>query len=346
MNKFFLATLIWEADLMLSKTDAMIATKKIKGISANIAGQLMLPEIDIHKWIETLFQIFLDFYTKYGNRQLVFIISESLFQQESSDQLQADTLWGFVSKGCECFTIDLEHRFCLSEPNSSELEDVCDYCHINKALAIHVLGDGISLYNKEGRSISFYNFVHPQVNKRSRHSLNARSYRDYKLVIEEQGPKQLVNKIDEIWADRNKRILIANRKTEKILQNFLAKWLDENISDARVIAEVGKISGVDRTDIELISPNTGDHLIIEVKWMGKNASGSSHDITRLEVGVRQVCTYLDREPSALEGCVVCYDGRQESEKSVLFTLDEPIARLDYRIIWLESKSGSEIGAGI
>jgi hypothetical protein len=329
---------------MLSKTDAMIATMKIKGISPNIAGQLGLPEIVIHKWIETLFQIFLDFYIKYGNRQFVFIISESLLKQDNF-LLQTDILWSFVSKGFECFCIDLEHRFCLSELNSSELEDVCVYCNTNKVLAIHVLGDGISLYNKEGLSISFYNFVHPQVNRRNRFSLNARSFRDYKLVIEEQGQKQLIKKFDDIWDDRNKRILIANRKTEKILQKFLATWLDENICDARVITEVGKISGADRTDIELVSINTGDNLIIEVKWMGKNANGSSFDITRLEEGIRQVCTYLNREPSALEGCVVCYDGRQESEKSVLFTLNEPIARLDYRIIWLESKSGSEIGTG-
>lgn len=144
-----------------------------------------------------------------------------------------------------------------------------------------------------------------------------------------------------IWHDRNKRILIANRKTEKILQTFLAKWLSENIHDARVASEVGKISGVDRTDIELTSIHTGDNIIIEVKWMGENASKTSHDTEILEQGIRQVCTYLDREPNALEGCVVCYDGRQTTTE---FSLDEPIAKLEYRIVWLESRSGSQIGA--
>lgn len=328
---------------MLSKTDNMIAMQKVKALSANIAGQLMLPEIDIQNWINKLFPILLDFHTQYGNRQYTFIISEQYLQPEEAELLHIGALWDFISRGVECFQIDLERKFCLSELDSSEIVALTDYCYKNKTSALYVFGEEISLYNKDGRCVAFYNFAHPQVMFRNRTALTARSYRDYKLVIDEQGPKQLVNKIDEIWADRSKRILISNRETEKVLQTFLFRWLSENIFDARVVKEVGKISGVDRTDIELTSISTGENLIIEVKWMGKNASGSSYDITRLEQGVRQVCAYLDREPSALEGCVVCYDGRKESERTILFTLDKPIARLDYRIIWLESKGGSEIG---
>ncbi|TEB11291.1 hypothetical protein Psfp_03989 [Pelotomaculum sp. FP] len=330
---------------MLSGIDDAIAEFKIKSLSANIAGQLMLPEIDIQNWMKKLFPVLIGFHAKYGNRQFVFIICNSLLSPENSEDLNKDILWAFISRGIECFCIDLNLRITIAELSSSEMVDVSDYCYSNKIPSLHVLGEDIHLYNVAGRSVAFYNFVHPQVSTRTRIGLNARSYRDYKLVIEEQGPKQLINKIDEIWHDRNKRILIANRQTEKILQTFLAKWLSDNIYDARVVAEVGKISGVDRTDIELTSMSTGDHLIIEVKWMGKNASGKSYDIDRLKEGIRQVCAYLDREPSALEGCVVCYDGRKDSTQNDTFTLDEPIARLDYRIVWLESRSGSEIGAG-
>ncbi len=329
---------------MLTRTDNIIAAKKIKSLSANIAGQLSLPEIDIQNWMQKLFPVLLDFHSQYGNRQYVFILEKSLSHDEAN-LLDTNLLWGFISKGIECFNVDLNIMFSLAdELNSSEIVDICNYCYSNAVPALYVFGEEISLYNKAGRCIAFYNFVHPEVSARNRLGLNARSYRDYKLVIEEQGAKQLVNKIDRIWADRSNRILISNRQTEKILQNYLAEWLDANIHDARVVSEVGKISGVDRTDIELTSISTGDHLIIEVKWMGINASGSSYDIGRLEEGIRQVCTYLLREPSALEGCVVCYDGRKESEKANTFTLDDPIARLDYRIVWLESKSGSEIGA--
>ncbi|EHQ88998.1 hypothetical protein [Desulfosporosinus youngiae] len=331
---------------MLTRIDNMIAAKKIKSLFANIAGQLDLPEIDIQDWIQKLFPILLDFHSKYGNRQYVFILNKLSLPSEESQLLNPETLWNLISKRIECFNLDLNIMFSISGLNSSEIVDVCDYCYDNAIPALYVFGEEICLYNREGRCVAFYNFVHPEVTTRNRIGLNARSYRDYKLVIEEQGTKQLINKIDEIWIDRSKRILIANRQTEKILQNFLAKWLNDNIHDARVVSEVGKISGVDRTDIELTSISSGDHLIIEVKWMGINASGSSHDIRRLEEGIRQVCTYLEREPSALEGCVVCYDGRKESEKANTFTLNEPIARLDYRIVWLESKSGSEIGACI
>ena len=337
--------LLWGVIKLLSGIDSIIAESKIKSLSANIAGQLMLPEIDVQNWMKKLFPILINFHAQYGNRQVAFIISNTSLSPENSEDLSVDLLWNFVSRGIECFCIDLKLRTSMTNLSSSEMVDVSDYCYSNKIPALHLLGEDIHLYNDDGRSVAFYNFVHPQVSTRTRMGLNSRSYRDYKLVIEEQGPKQLINKIDELWDDRNKRILIANRKTEKILQTFLAKWLSDNIYDARVVAEVGKISGVDRTDIELTSVSTGDHLIIEVKWMGKNASGKSYDIDRLKDGIRQVCAYLDREPSALEGCVVCYDGRKDSTPNDTFTLDEPIARLDYRIVWLESRSGSEIGAG-
>jgi len=326
---------------MLSKIDIMIAEKKIKSISANIAGQLGIPEIAIHTWMEGLFPVLQDFYSRHGSRQLALVISKTSLPISDSEALNATALWNFVSRGIECFQIDMALRFSLTDLDNSEIVTVSDYCYQNKVPALHVLGEDSHLYNIEGRSVAFYNFVHPEVRTRTRTGINARSYRDYKLVIDEQGPKQLISKIDEIWHDRNKRILIANRQTEKMLQTFLAKWLDENIHDARVVSEVGKISGVDRTDIELTGTFTGDNIIIEVKWMGENASSTSFDIERLEEGIRQVCTYLEREPSALEGCVVCYDGRQTTTE---FFLDEPIARLEYRIVWLESRSGSQIGA--
>lgn len=326
---------------MLSKIDNMIAEKKIKSMSANIAGQLSIPEITIHNWMKELFPVLKGFFSIYGNRQIALIISNAPLPIENTEKFDTTKLWEFVSKGIECFQIDMALRFGLTELKSSEIVDVSDYCYRERVAALHVLGEDSQLYNIEGRAVAFYNFVHPEVDTRNRTGLSARSYRDYKLVIDDQGPKQLVDKIDEIWHDRNKRILIANRKTEKILQTFLAKWLSENIHDARVASEVGKISGVDRTDIELTSIHTGDNIIIEVKWMGENASKTSHDIEILEQGIRQVCTYLDREPSALEGCVVCYDGRQTTTE---FSLDEPIAKLEYRIVWLESRSGSQIGA--
>jgi len=328
---------------MLSKIDSIIANSKINSLSANIAGQLKLTEIDIKEWLEKLINILHDFHLKYGNYQFVLILNNYLKRYDSSILLSSELLWDFISKKQECFYINSELNICLANISDSEIETVSKYCFDNKVPALHVTGEGMSFYDIKGLSICYFNFVHPQVDKRNRLGLNARSYRDYKYVIDEQSAKQLVNKMDEIWADRKKRILNANRKTEKILQAFLFKWLYDNIYDARVISEVGKISGIDRTDIEIIDVLTGDNIIIEVKWMGKNAANTGYNITRLKQGIRQVCTYLQREPSALEGCVVCYDGRQESEKDNPFNLDEPIARLDYKIVWLESRTGSEIG---
>lgn len=326
---------------MMTKIDNMIAEQKIKSLSVNIASQLDMPEITTQSWLGKLFPVLQDFYYSYGgNHQLAIVISESSLPICSSIAFEPNTLWGFVSKGIECFLIDIELRFCLAPLGNSESVTVSDYSYQNKVPALHVLGEDCHLYNREGRSVAFYNFAHPEVQTVRRMGKDARSYKDYKLIIDEQATKQLVHEIDVIWHDRNKRILIGNRRTEKVLQKFLRKWLSENIYDAKVVSEVGKISGIDKTDIELTSIQTGDSIIIEVKWMGKNVNGTSYDIERLKEGIKQVCTYLERDPNALEGCVVCYDGRQTSSK---FSLKDPIAKLEYRIVWLESRSGSQIG---
>lgn len=326
---------------MLSKVDNNIAINKIRSISANIAGQLNLAEVDIKIWLIKLFHILEEFYCKYHNRQFVLAISDKKLTDDDLKILSADLLWEFISKGIECFQIDLDLNFSYtSDIKSSEITDISKYCCQNKLPVLRFFGEDCHLYDIEGHPVVFYNFIHPEVEKQRRTGIDARSYRDYKLVIDEQGEKQLTNKIDEIWHDRDNRILIA-RKTEKMLQNFLAKWLHENLHDARVVSEVGKISGIDRTDIEITGISTGDQIIIEVKWMGKNYSGTSYDIGRFEEGIRQVCSYLNREPSALEGCLVCYDGRKNND---YIPIEKQNARLECRIIWLESRSGSEIGA--
>ena len=94
--EYYQAILRQGATWMMSKTDDMIAAKKIKSLSANIAGQLVLPEIDIKNWMKKLFPILLDFHAQYGNRQYVFIIDKSLSAEELQ-LLSTEILWNLIS---------------------------------------------------------------------------------------------------------------------------------------------------------------------------------------------------------------------------------------------------------
>lgn len=208
---------------MLSEIDKAIARERIKDLSANIAGQFGGPEINIKKWLDQLFPVLLLFQSQYGCKDYAFMIAESPLPLDESQSLSIDALWEFMSRGFECFRIDLNTRFGLLTPvfSRAELLNISAYCYDNNVPALYIVGgEEVWLYNKEGRAIAFYNFAHPEVTTGRRFGRNSRSYKDYKRVIEEQEKKQLINKIDEIWDDRRNRILISNRKTEKMLQTF------------------------------------------------------------------------------------------------------------------------------
>jgi len=124
----------------------------------------------------------------------------------------------------------------------------------------------------------------------------------------------------------------------------LFDWLLKNISDAVPKVETKTNSG-DRTDIDLYSHQSGQHYIIEVKWLGKNKNNTSYDFKRIVEGVGQIRTYLDRDKTLNEACLVCYDGRTEKEHEEKSTVDEKLipAKGVYRIIFLESMSASRKG---
>jgi hypothetical protein len=145
------------------------------------------------------------------------------------------------------------------------------------------------------------------------------------------------------WHNRKKRILLAKPdKTEVIFQRELKAWLEEHVIDQiRVIAETRGL-GQDPTDITVITA-AGD-VVIEIKWLGVNASGTTYKEPRITEGVRQVAIYLDNDGRLTKGYVVCYDARPHEvhlneskwEASAMHPLcDDP------RILFLESETASE-----
>jgi hypothetical protein len=145
------------------------------------------------------------------------------------------------------------------------------------------------------------------------------------------------------WHDRKKRVLLASPdKTEVIFQRELKAWLEENVIDQiRVIAETRGL-GQDPTDITVITPS-GD-VVVEIKWLGVNASGTKYGESRIAEGVRQVGIYLDNDSNLVRGYVVCYDARPYDVHSTQSNWDPgEVHHLSDapRVLFLESESASE-----
>jgi hypothetical protein len=146
------------------------------------------------------------------------------------------------------------------------------------------------------------------------------------------------------WHDATNRVLVAlPESTERIFQRALFVWLDTHIVDKiRIYAEPRGL-GQDATDVTVVTV-TGDH-IVEIKWLGKNASNTEYKQERINEGLRQVAIYLNNDPRAIRGYALLYDARcrEDHEKESAFNpadrhpnCDEPI------ILFLESETPSQI----
>lgn len=181
------------------------------------------------------------------------------------------------------------------------------YSKTNSCCAIHIInGLDLTIY-QNGLTMKDMNATSPLsgpiINKKF-----ARNARDYKLSIKECYKYRF--RFSEFplkhWYDKSKRILRADRKTEKIFHDNLRDWLDTNLQGGTVFGNVKKMSN-DETDIE-IRVHGGPFYIIEVKWLGNNGS-TRYSLTALKNGIKQVDNYLIGDPSCLEACLVVYDGR-------------------------------------
>jgi len=113
------------------------------------------------------------------------------------------------------------------------------------------------------------------------------------------------------WRNKAKRILID--KPEIQFNKNLYSYLDLNVIDGRVDISA-TISGLeDKTDIRIMTFETGDIYIIEIKCLGKTNSTKYPDDWANE-GLIELCRYLKDEKDAKTGVLVIYDGRMKDEK--------------------------------
>ena len=142
-------------------------------------------------------------------------------------------------------------------------------------------------------------------------SLPAREYR--KLIINHHNRHIYKGRGSfKYWKKKSERILINNPEIQ--FNKNLYSYLDLNVIDGRV--DIGApISGLeDKTDVRIMTFETGDIYIIEIKCLGNTSSTKKYSDDWANEGLVELCQYLKDEKDAKTGVLVIYDGRMKDEK--------------------------------
>jgi hypothetical protein len=325
---------------MLTEMDKVILHDTVSDTSVELAANLSLPIYDLQNWLYEFCTRLNNIYTSCGSIVMAFIVD---LEASGAINLDAINTQQLVDAGKEVVIINRKHSFSISNDlvTADEIE-IGNYGEKHCNIIYRLEGEILKVYIN-GRYKKRINIAHPISKAEVRFSKHSRSCRDYKLAIDDHSKMRLVEIMDTYWCDKQKRILKPG-KTEEIFQLSLFEWLQLHIFGGQPKIET-KTNAGDRTDIDIYAYNEGLHYIIEVKWLGENKSGTAHGIERIVEGIGQIKTYLDRDVGVNEACLVCYDGRIESEHLGKSQIDERIIPFKgcFKVIFLESESASRKG---
>lgn len=324
---------------MLSDMDRDILIQTIADYSIELSGVLNMPLNDFKSWLTIFCDQLNTTYINCGAMVVAFVFKTDFI---SSIELSYDNLNSFAKSGKEVVCINLDHKLTLcSDLLSADELEISKYGEVSKNVVFRLEGEILKIY-MDGRLGKRINIAHPLSVSEVRFSKNSRSCKDYKLVIEDHRKMRLINIMDTYWSDKKNRILKGGR-TEDIFQQSLFEWFQLHIHDGHTKIET-KTNAGDRTDIDIYAFLTGQHYVIEVKWLGINEHNTSYDADRIIAGIGQIKTYLEREPIN-EAYLTCYDGRPEEEHITNSHVEETLVppKGDYTIIFLESESASKKG---
>lgn len=325
---------------MLSDIDKAILSDWIKNPAIEIAAVLKKPTCDIVNWLETLYDKMHDIYIDLGSTYFVFCLAPL---QSGSVELCSNSINDLCKSGIYACNIDMQYTITpnLQLRSADEIE-FGQYCHDNNVVAIYLNGEMLAVYI-EGRIKYRINVAHTQAHSVPRFSHGSRGCRDYHILVDDHSKWELVNRMDIIWKDKAGRIFRGG-ETEKMLQHELFDFLQRYLNDGQPSME-NRTNAGDRTDIDVRSAFTGKHYVLEIKWLGKNEGGTEYDYDRIVMGLGQIKTYIERDTSIEEACLVCYDGRSEAihnQQSLVETGKIPV-RGRYKIVFVESESASKKG---
>ncbi len=219
-----------------------------------------------------------------------------------------------IGKGCNVIST---HSFTPVTPSNVELSERS----ANVVLLYREANNAATVYAK-GLTVGFFDITSPHRRPPSS-SQFARRAEDYEISILDHYKKNVRYwQSTDHWDDRPKRVLLAQKgksKTEDIFHQDLHLWLDRNLQ-AQVIRGA-KDTTRDELDLLVIAPN-GRTYLIEVKWMGKNRSGTKYTIKDVSKGLGQLKDYLLKRPDIKRGTLVAYDGREAKEFETLVCVSD------------------------
>jgi hypothetical protein len=150
------------------------------------------------------------------------------------------------------------------------------------------------------------------------------------------------------WHDRKKRVLLVGPdRTEKLFHHSLFWWCNNFIIDAIDVHGEANAMGQDKTDITIVT-EIGS-IVIEVKWMGKNAKNTRYAQVRIKEGMIQVADYLNRNKRLMQGFLVIYDARDDQAHSTKSTYPKKFrhTRCEPPVIYfLRSETPSEMAVRV
>ncbi|WP_017690445.1 hypothetical protein [Paenibacillus sp. PAMC 26794] len=325
-------------DMELSRHDKVLLSELIGDASTLIAGAFKTDILRVKNFLNKLMELVKRINEENGNIVFGFELHEKL---DSDMELVAEDIMHCRQSGRECIKIDLQNNFLpISDILVADLDKISNFSADNERIFIRVEGTVIQTIIN-GVIRKKVDVLAPGA-REPRLTKYGRSGSSYALLIKDHHKIQLPKEMEFFWNDRRKRVLIAERQTEKILQNSLFRWIEQNLIDGRVRTEVHSISQ-ERTDIE-IQTFQGEVFVIEIKWLGVNAAKTKFDEQRIKEGMDQIFVYLGRDPLATRGVLVCYDGRHEREHSTNSVIDEKSKHMkgDYYVLFLPSETASEI----
>jgi len=136
--------------------------------------------------------------------------------------------------------------------------------------------------------------------------------REYRKLITNHHDRHVYKEAGSFkyWKKKPERILIDNPEIQ--FNKNLYSYLDLNVVDGHVDRGAPISGAEDIPDIRIITYESGDIYIIEIKCLGKTDSTKYYD-DWANKGLFQLGIYLKDEKDSKTGVLVLYDGRKESK---------------------------------
>ncbi len=232
-----------------------------------------------------------------------YLVALSIDDSSSESILESEQILNSAAEGKSTFLVD-ENLKIIQIKNDAPNVDTCAQLSENWKLPVIMVTKEMCLLGLQGKIIG------AGIGK-DRPALLvekfSKPFAQFDHILEDHYRSWLHNERNlKYWKDRDNRILVAG-KTEEIFQGSLFVWLDDFVADKVFAFCEPSGFGQDKTDIHVTTVDNRNH-VIEIKWLGKNASQTEYKEPRIAEGLEQVRIYLSSGKFS-DGRAVFYDAR-------------------------------------